>query len=143
MREHKGVEMPQERVIFADHLKVNGVGVRKQDKPVPAGDAAQQFFLHQRLRQKDRTPYLAEFLVSAMEIQDNGELLYEITGIDLAGFQTFHQTGGPNDSGNIRGWSTGEGFYARIASPEVEGNDNAAQVEDDCLDQSLTLADGL
>src|SRR5437016_7121334 len=123
--------MPQQRIGFLQHWKVNRVGVRKQQQPAPPADACQQTFGDQRIGQEDGAPDFAELIVADVQIEHAGELIDEIVGLDQARFEPVDQIGCADALRDLGGRNAAYLLEAPVAACEIKRNDDFSQIEDD------------
>jgi hypothetical protein len=113
---------------------VDGVGVGEHQQAIALGEACQQAFRDQGVRQEDAAPDLAELLVGDAQAEHAAELFHEIARLDQAGFEAVHQIGGGDAFRNLGGGIIAEFFHGAVAAGEIEGDQDLAQIEDDGFD---------
>lgn len=124
------MKVPQERIGFPDHFKMNPVGIGQQDQTVVTGKVAEQFFRDQSFGKENGTPYVAETVVWKGDVHTPAVLIGEFLGRDPALLELIGEVSGP---GFAKPGSrlAGERFESNIDPVEVKRHDHASQVEND------------
>lgn len=128
---HLGVEMIEQRIIAGQHPVVNGVGIRQQDQPVTLAKFAEQRFGNDGAGQEDRGPKVAELRIGESDTDDIEQLFNERFGLDLASFETSNEIGGGDALRNLGRGVAAERRKAGVGALEIEGHNDAAEVEDE------------
>ncbi len=120
---------------------MNSICVGQQDEWIATGNSAKETLRYQSLRREDGTPDVTKLFIGARQVECCRELLYEISRLDLTGFQKFDQTGATYSRRNFGRGNAGKGFHSLISAPEIKRNNDAPEIKDNCFGQFITLTD--
>lgn len=125
------IEMAQQRIVRLDHVEVNRICVGEDHQPMAGAQVGQEGLLDQWFGQENAGPQIAEIVVGDVQFELGGKFPDELLGADVAALEARHQAGIAHALRDLGDRVIAKGLQLRIGEPEIEGDDDVAEVEED------------